>query len=418
MKEDEWLKKFPHHRILKYKRDKEKYILEIINKRGYFIKVETYIGWKDRDPRIITSNMDASAIVLGRHFTALNKHIAELYNYTMDIFYACGASAEQIGIWLTRMVDRSRTGAMVYGDDMVLVISGCVIEGDLWRMDTTVRAEILAVLSDKQLSDPFAHKVANLMIDKVGRSTCGIKLKYHGKRGSGDHDTTVGNSDININMVKSFFYGFDSDPNPYDPKERPIRDVLVQQSSETSEQWLERILSMLEKHFAKAGLVLEAKICDIDTVTFCNSRFWPVKPQYTSYGLVTRVLGPKIGRFMSKIGHDAYGHESYDTRKYLVSIAKGWRDSLNHVPVLGHLIETLRNWDGPDFEPYKKVMRKLQYKPKTGYKFEASEATYRMYEKVYKVGRETIQEIENLIKLPFPRMVSHPALPRIVNEDN
>ncbi len=378
-----------------------------IMKRDVFVKVETNVSVKHcyvdegppyRDPRIIMGSSHVVSTVVGPFFARVAEIAKQTFDHTRDVFYATSTTPEALGHWLGRMASQLRTGLMVLGDDMVVVYHGKMFEADISRMDGNTCAERFVALHSvyRHLGLPSrGQRLLRKQIDKFGGTKNGVSFKCHGCRASGDDDTTLGNTLLNIGYMRPL-----------------LEEALVNNIS------VAEVCRYVVNAYRLLGWELDMVERDMDNISFCSGLFWPVQCRWVEgLGFVDRVYGPKVGRFIARFGHDAHGN-GFSRVKYLRSIAQGWRNSLQHVPLLGDFIRSLQQWAG-EGATYERVVRALSWRPSTGEAFDASADTWRMFVDRYQMTKSEIASVAQLLErvIPGPLVSDDPALVRMVERD-
>jgi hypothetical protein len=245
------------------------------------------------------------------------KVLSSVWSIKNCVCYASGLTAEGVGQWYDMAIQHLGD---CYG-----------IESDLVRMDCTVCIEALRF--ERAVYESCGLTGDSLLAVQLQEKTRGIGR--HGTyytvsatRKSGDPNTSCGNSMMTGYVLLSMFHRLNIPTNCW----RAIilgDDVvlLVRRSRRFS-------VEEVRIEFALAGMEAEPILREdpID-LTFCSQRFWP-----TGDGTV---LGPKVGRFLSK-----FAWTLADTRgDRLLQLARGnalgLYNSCRHVPVVGEFLERI-----------------------------------------------------------------------------
>jgi len=244
-----------------------------VYKRKSFVKVEKLLynvnnKFIDKAPRLIQGAQDTYNVIVGPWVYAFSKELIRVWNADHSIFYTSGASGEEIGAWLDEHCK--------------------YLENDYSKFDSTIGPSLLLLELDiyAHFGMPkYIHDIMKTNINKSGITCTGVSYTVSGTRPSGDQNTSCGNSLINglvmawalskhyVHTYKMVVLGDDNLLCYYGVLDETIMATNITQ------------LGLNPKLVSKTNP---------NILEYCSSRFWP-----TPDG---RVLGPKIGRFLTKVG--------------------------------------------------------------------------------------------------------------------
>jgi len=287
-----WNSRFPmakaKQQALTYQRIRERgYLVDSDLVFDGFVKRELTLKGgpdpQDFDPRWIQSPTAAANVVTGPFFFQFSKRLQEEWHPHANITYAAGMTAEELGAWRGQ-----------FGDEDVIII-----ELDETRYDAHMGKRSY----DTKMSFyetfgidewPLAKEAYVGQKTKRGFSPKGVRWKVKYTVGSGQPDTSCGNSLWNGLKVEAFL---DSQGVLLKAKVLVMGDdsLIVLRLSGLSEETKTSMLSDVNQFNRSLGFSVKAKIStEWHEVEFCSSLFWPVEGGY--------VLGPKPGRMLPKMG--------------------------------------------------------------------------------------------------------------------
>ena len=346
--------------------------------RKAFVKVEKLLpevrgSVEHKTPRGIQGGTDATNVTIGPWIYAFSKELSRVWNKDHFLYYTSGESAESLGSWLRYTTH--------------------YIENDFTRFDSTLNKHLLDVemlVYKKAGCPPSILKVLRLNTTKTRGSTPhGVRYSVDATRRSGDQNTSIGNS-----MINGLIHAFALNRCGIGPHRFNMAvlgdDNLICINTEID-------VDAFSRWFRLVGLRPNIKITrNPNLVEFCSSRFWP-----TPEG---RVLGPKIGRFLAKIGW-VLRPPVGTTRKY-----KEYRgtlmshvDSVAHVPICYEVVcKTLITMVEKRYIVDTEKRRRVE-RPHT-----TCDETWVMIENLYHLSRDDINEL-------LDRVASIEDLPQSIN---
>jgi hypothetical protein len=309
------------------------------SRRKAFVKADETLQadkW-DACPRLIQAATDEANLLLGPSMWLFSKEFAKEYRpHNSPWCYASGLNPYQIGNW--------------FGHSLNQGFSVCAIEIDYSGWDGSLCHAALseeAKMYDRCGLPNYALAVVRGQVRARGRTRCGIS--YHTRQGrkSGDPNTSVGNSMINIGVhaflleellgLAGLYQGIVLGD-----------DALILLSVElppgVTPFWI-------TEQLAKLGLIAKVIVrygIDVYKSTFCSSLFWPCSPpeseemdgldEFTGY-----VLAPKPGRVLSKFAIFSEKRHGNQPESYYKRLAKGVAYSMQHAKCVPGLLDLLAN---------------------------------------------------------------------------
>jgi hypothetical protein len=234
----------------------------------------------DADPRAISDVSVHTQLKLGPWMSAASEYLAQYWNDSGNVCYASGMTGEQIGLWF----ERARAS----------IVDCIAFEADFSRFDRSVSQD--AILAERGLyqrlgipepqRDVLDAQWITRGLTKRGRHFYSVP----GTRKSGDPNTSVGNSFLNglfmayamvvagvpASAWRAICLGDDS-------------LIMISRLYVGTADTIVAIAESLGLKFSKFHVRHLLTDCE-----FCSKLFWPVEGGY--------VLGPKIGRSLSKMG--------------------------------------------------------------------------------------------------------------------
>lgn len=236
---------------------------------------------KDADPRMISGGTDEFNIAVGPWIHAFSKMLAKLWNLKHFIHYASGSTPEKLGQWFDRVGHRSAKHK--YGTN------------DFSRYDVSqqrLRLLFMIYVFWRFGAPDYVLYALIWDIHKSGATAHGIMFAIDGTMASGRPITSVGNS--LTNGVDAFFNICQNNPDlePFVVAANILLAVLGDDSNFIIPLSYNPPTAEI---YAKLGCISELQpVKDSYNLEFCSSLWWP-----TTDGVV---LGPKPGRFISKLG--------------------------------------------------------------------------------------------------------------------
>jgi len=336
---ENWNRRFPPSRRNLQRRAYDYYLLNGLSKsdlhrctlRKSFIKRELLLSDVElKDPRVIQGVSDLANVVLGPWIYTLTQAFKAVVKPHDNFVIACGMDALELGSWIEDKVDSS------------------FVETDFSRFDKTISRYALEFeQSVYALFDPprDVKRILEAQLETRGITSHGIYYEVDGTRKSGDPNTSLGNSLINL-AVSLFAYcwsvGRSLDVNPaniqYDNISMLVGGddgVLSHKTPFDSELYIKCL----------AGLGFEAKLLHTTYphVSFFSSRWLP-----SSHGYI---LTPKIGRLLVKFSFSSC--YQVNPRGWLRGVAYANKAIFAHVPFMSTFFERIAHLtEGNEIVPY------------------------------------------------------------------
>jgi hypothetical protein len=273
------------------------------------------------DPRVIQAPTDRMKAVLGPFMVPASKRVSYVFGVDSNHTYASGLTPLNIGRWMTVVMDTF--GAPLF------------IEVDYVRWDAHLNPEALEIehmmFASMGISGDARRALSCQRVTK-GHSKHGLKYKVNATRKSGDPNTSVGNSLLNIAINASVF---DTMFGVGNYKLIVLGDdMLCAVDPKQAYLWNE---TTYVSFMLSLGLEPEIKVHkDNYAASFCSSYFWPCETGI----LNTRyVLAQKPGRALSKFGY-ALGDATKKDEQRLLGVV---RSLLPHAEAVPGLREFLKN---------------------------------------------------------------------------
>jgi len=357
--------------------------------RKAFIKREKLLksgpgGTEDYDPRVIQGTGDLANALLGPYIHAFSKYLCTQWNIESAITYAAGLNADGLGSWMCSNLEQGYTWFLEsdYSRyDVSISVAGLMAEQDVYRTHGVGK---------------WARVVLEEQLFVRGKSSHGHTYSIQGTRCSGDPNTSCGNSMLNAGVVVSILV------------EMGIKDYrLIVMGDDMVVALRERVCpDLYAARVAEFGLKAKVKITDDpDLVEFCSGRFW-----ITQHG---RVWGPKVGRFMAKIGFSV--PVQHDPHGWMKGVLVGVRQDVNHVPLLNIYVEHCLGL----LCQVKGKARADDHKFHVGSLHKATQDTYQQFYKVYGLTPSDFDALKDAILAvkSLPAVINHPSLEALVQRD-
>jgi hypothetical protein len=330
--------------------------------RSFFIKRElisknSIDGFEEYAARSIQAMSDPLQTVLGPYFTGISKKIKSLmHNIEEPIIFAPGMTAEQVGRWFNHWNKPSSTYFMC----------------DASRFDAHIGPDAFSAMRKLFWSvfgtpDKIIQHMRK-MVHKRGYTARGWEYSVTGTRASGSSQTTDENSLIMMFFIMRIFQESGIEPGEY-AMAVAGDDSFVIINSDVN---LSVVREQVDVVAAHAGLKIKPKFSrHLWEVDFLSSLFYP-----TTSG---HVLGPKIGRVMSRTG---WTHKPVPNGlDHMRAVASGLETGTKFIPILRAMVATvLRITGGNDGSKPRK------------YRLLASEA--------HEMSAETLVFVSNRYRLP------------------
>jgi hypothetical protein len=221
-----------------------------------------------------------SRAILGPWVDAFAKQLRHLWHWQSSHYWTCGATSEKLGKWF----DLAETGLQ----DMI------ALEVDMKRFDSCLGKEVLDCEYQVYVKAGFTAKPLEVVQHQYharGYTVHGIEFEVDGTRKSGDSNTSVGNSMINM-FAHVYLMNL---------MQIPEADYRIAIMGDDVAILLKECHTNIVHTFDYAGFYrsigFRAKYQVHDnprSLSFCSSYFWP-----TNDGTVA---GPIPGRCLLKLG--------------------------------------------------------------------------------------------------------------------
>jgi len=412
-KYQDWNRKFPrgqadvHNRAAVTVNDG---VSRYVNNRGAFVKMEGLSksgvnGVKKVAFRGIEPAEPEHNVCTGPFIMAASDAISSAWNPANEygLVYASGHDAETLGRYFINSIDSQ---------------SDITLEGDFNRYDASIHAGLGRLENDfyymmgapEHVLQALERSIQTDAIDKYG-----ISYSVLGTRHSGDPNTSCGNTLLQ-GLMSTFAMAvqFRND------------DMTVPSASWVWRHLRVRGLLMGDDSIFNVSSVLdpvEYTLClrkigvDLAPIvrrgiareyesTFCSSRFYPVDD---ANGQPTVIMGPPIGRVLTKAGYYASPPPDMDIMQLVRGDALSRKQSSHCIPFLDVY------WDRVDqltrhIRPPKKLTKsmidhaKYQFHIRDGAKYYPSNDTWCMLEHVYGLTREHYKQwqskLQRVVSLP------------------
>lgn len=348
---EEWmptfLKKYPEARRKQILRMMENNILVRIGLKG-FSKIETMVGkpCDKRKVRFISGFDDGYLAETGPEYYLWQKAMIKHYWKDMEtivesrLVYTGGMTADTIGEWFEYHCARLR----------VLLLL------DFSKFDSRNKTEIMETLHKfykGRLSDLLWSKLVDT-IDKYGTTSQGIRFNVVATVASGRIDTSLGNTFITFLLVLAMMSMLNRDylENMWVSALGDDNNTALTTFTHTMED-IHRVSSYLG-HEADGMIVRPGEYHKLE---YCSQRVW----QHACDG---RVLGPKIGRTLSKTFVCHKHVPVVQLEAHIAGVMQGFKN-YRWIPVLRTVIDTwMRRHPGvvpkryyDDSNPHKMVLQ-------------------------------------------------------------
>lgn len=298
--------------------------------RKAFVKVEnnlynTPVGIKDKAPRLIQGARPEFIALVGPAFYSIQSAIKECWSTNFMACFTSSVTAVQIGEYLN--------------------VPGQVFENDVSSWDASICTQLceLEVWLAKRFGAQRA--VVDLMIANIkthGRTTHGLTYSVNGTRKSGDPYTSCMNSVLNGLL---HIYCFWKAGISVDTLRKSLR-MCVQGDDNIMvyPKWMKPRFNLLLDLGFKSDNLYRKSLLEAE---FCSNRFYVHDGGY--------VLGPKIGRVLSKFGHFSDLPVHLDVLGVLRGVAMGYKHCASYVPGLGQLMNQVINDTSGHLEIFPKI---------------------------------------------------------------
>lgn len=413
------------------------------------------------DPRVIQGRSDKFKVAMGPWMWTYGKQLRSAWHWKNGSVINCasGQTAEAVGAWFHAAITQ-------------IVQPVCIVQ-DVPRWDSQVSPPAKAKLLDTYIRLGAPQNVIKIrsLESLQGRFRQGTRYTTVGQVQSGDGDTSVGNDDIHgsgdlalacltaLEYVEKNIsdHGVDEltgltsveyNKATRDELKKSARRALVDNmltnvvsqhvntsnlrvtvlgddgSKVFSREYFDRIggLKGYKAWWESLGFSdTDFAIVTPDEMEFCSSRFWPV----VTDGQPSRVLGPKIGRMLSKTFYVKSEIPDKLHEAWLKSVCVGVEKDVSFIPILRVVVKTLLRLTSaaPDlpmsyFARY--GVKDFEEKVRANSPHEVCDDTWCLMETLYGCTKSEVLEVERLIAgLPdIGLSLEHPLLDAIAAIDN
>lgn len=300
--------------------------------RKAFVKVEktqfkSEVGqMNDFDPRLIQGVSDEANVILGPWMVAISKALSRSWSPSHFITYAAGLNANEVGAWFD------------------LHAPGCdaAAESDQSRFDAHVSTAALeseiAFYQRLGLHGPALTVLREQLVTR-GYTAHGLKYSCTATRKSGDPNTSLGNSRLS-GLIGRFLRcsllarSLGESIMDFPPSRLDVATIVMgdDDASLGTRHHLFTESDMISEYL-RFGFEIKYQIhADCYLLSFCSGRFYP-----STRGTI---LGPKIGRLISRMGWAL--KKNSRQREWLRGVAIANVDLTRHIPFLYDLVEKTR----------------------------------------------------------------------------
>jgi hypothetical protein len=328
--------------------------------RGLFGKVENLSVVlsnsiiKDIDMRAIQSMSDRLQVTIGPYWHGMSKMATKIFSKNSPLLYATGHTGDQIGAWMQKWCS---------------TIDGYFLENDGKRWDAHLLQEAFKALVDFWKAMGKSPRLRSIYLKMV--KTKGFTQLMHwyytvlGTRKSGDSHTSLENTFINFMihlMIMERCEEIMQATHPGITLELGVDyavaaagdDCIARISNRIPRQTLMQAISDIAM---ESGMEFTPKVSpDLFEVEFLSSLFYPVEGKL--------VLGPKIGRILSRIGWKStpLTHKNETAAlTHMRAVALGLERGVRFIPVLRALVQrVLQLTNDVSAKP---ILRDVLFKP-------------------------------------------------------
>lgn len=309
------------------------YLIKAFGKRETLLRTNGG-EFEDYDPRLIQGFSDEYNCITGPWTVAYSERMAKQWGPDHVVWYPCHATAEELGAWLC---DDPTDGELV-------------VEGDESRYDAHLHKRSLKLLARIRRAHNPPREVQRAFdrVDGVKRGyTQGVAYTVKATRASGDTRTSVDNAVLKGLMClysAARCWGYHCRIERGGewlstlPTVRHLREARVRAKIRGDDsvirmgEWSSVDTALFQPLSRRLGFELEPKFHkDLDFVTFCSGRYWPVGP--------TRVWGPMPGRTLCKLGTTLTNPRNH--MAHVRGVAMCYVREASYVPFLGPWVSML-----------------------------------------------------------------------------
>jgi hypothetical protein len=368
----------------------------------------SYGEYTEGRPRVIQSLLGHPKVVRSPFIYSVSLALKKTWHYRCVCYFASGRTLDELGQWYNYHVPRMPEPVIFTTD---------FSKYDVHQGEEVITEEIEWLESlgiERHLSHPKSLRRSKLRT--LGRGICRktgarVKFKTGAMRHSGEPETTLCNTRLTMNIVYSFFSGWDrkaiaacGDDNCTILDGKEIRRRAGS---------LERLLDLFREHCLKLGFPITGEINPLGTVAgeFLSLRFYHTKEGYYP--------GKKPGRNLARIGFSKVSNGAKETQ-YLetwCATLRSYLPSSMHVPFLRvYIKECLEHCQQLGIKG--EVELPAKFHSWIGSVREPTEQTYADFEAYYGLGRN--DEIafrdrirEHLRKYSFGSVMSDEVVGRL-----
>jgi hypothetical protein len=301
--------------------------------------------------------------------------------------FASGLDANDIGSWM-----EGRDTQVLY-------------ENDFSRFDRTISSRALDV--ERRIYEGCGLSGPALQVFLRQYNTCGVgahNISYdiNATRKSGDPNTTIGNSIINLLVstfaaTKAMGFGIKRDPST-------IVNLLVGGDDSIVQPYFPLDADVFEHVFVQLGFSPKLVSTSYPEVSFFSARFLPTSTGY--------VLTPKLGRVLAKCGHSVQPQNN--VKGWLQGVARGNKAIFNHVSFINELFSNvIRKTQGA-----KPVVVSNEHSLKVRLASEMNENTHLFLAMVYDLSIEDILSLDELLgNCAIDQVISNKIITKIMEKD-
>lgn len=171
---------------------------------------------------------------------------------------------------------------------------------------------------------------------------------------------------------------------------------------------------LVAQHFRGFGVPMEVNVFkDAELADYCSGFHYPCKVA----GQLTRIHGPRIMRAFIKHGFCRHPYSAKNFRNWMKSVSLPARNDWHHIPILRVVAEV--EYRLSEDAKVIKIVDESPYRAHVAHRGEVCEETWNFVERIYRVAREQLIQVENLLRTvdSIPCEVDHPVLDLLVLTD-
>ncbi len=412
---EEAISAFPDYKKQKLRKAREEYFTSNVERKKFlarqcFQKTETQCknttdDWIEAEfaPRCIQGASDHFNAVVSPFVKSFTKHVKSV----LHLHRRRGA------VYASGFTDAVAFGTHLH--DVFESYSKCVVvETDFSKFDTCINEILLECENELFFKANCPEDVflcLQAAIETVGRAKFGIKYKVRGTRRSGDPQTSVGNSVLQLALL---YYALCCATGASLETLLERSTIFAQGDdgltflSEEFSHCLPAVREILQRLGFEVKMKVHSGPDALYQATFLSSRVYPVQDALT--GQEFHVLAPMIGRQVEKFGYYTCPPPGVPHLSIVRGDAIGRQNIYRAIPFLRcYITRTLElTSQGPAYRD----PRKKEVVADTDYLLAPSAATYGVIERVYGLTKLDEENLENLLKLAdhLPMVVNFPPL--------